>query len=262
MDGQVMLAQAMHQEKAWLLAHPESSLTRCQAETFTGMLARVRGGEPLPYVLGWWEFYGRRFHLNRSVLIPRPETELLVEEALRFLRGAATELRILDVGTGSGCVAVTLACEVQAATVIATDISREVLQVAQRNARQHGVSGRVHFVQADLVRPLAGSFDLLCANLPYIPTALLGELPVGRNEPGLALDGGSDGLAPLRRLLGELRRIVRPGGRALMEIGDGQGRLALAAAREALGGVRILVRKDLAGQERLLVVGEGEAPRK
>jgi release factor glutamine methyltransferase len=202
-------------------------------------------------VLGWWEFYGRRFHLEPQVLIPRPETELLIEQALSRPEPAS---RILDLGTGSGCIAVTLALELPKSRTVASDLSWEALQVARRNIEAHGVEQTVNLVNSNMVEAFAGPFDLVCANLPYVPTDQLPQLEVARKEPGMALDGGSFGTEFIYDLLEELPRILAPGGCALIEIDSDQAAGVAGQARSSFPSARMRIEKDLAGRERLLVL--------
>jgi release factor glutamine methyltransferase len=211
-------------------------------------------GEPLPYVLGWWEFYGRRFRITPEVLIPRPETELIIEVACEFLSKHPQRRSVLDVGTGSGCVGVTLCAEFDNLNVISTDLSWESLQVAQLNACDHKVFHRIALVQSDLLSGIAGDFDLVCANLPYISTEVLSTLDVAEWEPRSALDGGREGISVIRRMLSVLPRFVRKGGKALFEIGADQGDLVSSAANAACPESRIEVLLDHAGYDRLLVI--------
>ena len=258
LDTQILLSEALDCTRAWVLAHPEAKLNRVQAQAFVSMLSRCQNGEALPYVLGWWEFYGRRFRLTPDVLIPRPETELLIEGAMQFLTQYPRRRMVADVGTGCGGVAVTLAAEAPDICVTATDLSFRALRVAQSNAREHRVASRVRLLQADLLTPIVGSFDLICANLPYIPTKVLQGLAVATREPYAALDGGDDGMAIIRRLLTCLPDLLAMNGRALFEIGTGQGDTALTASQDLLPTADIEVRKDLAGRERLLVIDRME----
>lgn len=259
LDTQLVLADLLGRPRAWVMAHPEFLLEPAEERAFDGALARLADGEPLPYVLGWWEFYGRRFLVNPAVLIPRPETELLVERALDAIRSDLRPRRVIEVGTGSGCVAVSLAAEVPGLEVIATDISGAALAVCRQNANRHGVGDVVHLVQADLLGPLSGPFDLLLANLPYIASPDLDGLPVSRREPGLALDGGADGFACMRRMLGQLRWSILAEGVILLEIGASQGRQAMAEARSALPSAAVQVVPDLAGRDRLLEIRLGRS---
>jgi release factor glutamine methyltransferase len=254
LEAELLLADTLGRDRTWVLAHPEAGLEAEPAASFRLRLGRLLAGEPLPYVLGWWEFYGRRFHLTPDVLIPRPETELLMESALTYLVSCPDRRRAADIGSGSGCLAVSLGCEVGDLHLVATDLSREALLVAQSNARDHGVEGRIGFVQADLLGALTGPLDLVCANLPYIPTSTLLGLAVGRREPRLALDGGEDGMHLIRRLLRQLEGVLAEGAQALLEIEAGEGEAALAAAASAVPDARVQLRQDLAGHDRLLVI--------
>src|SRR3990172_2577883 len=242
---------------AWVVGYREAELSATQARQFQQDLAELAAGTALPYLLGWWEFYGRRFKLNRRVLIPRPETELLVEQALSWLQQVDGG-RALDLGTGSGCLAVTLAVERPGGRVWASDIEREALQLARLNASWYGVQERISFVQGDLLSPFGGPFDVICANLPYIPTGALADLEVARREPAGALDGGQDGLSLIRRALEGLPRILGPRGLALFEIQPDQASAVSEAARWALPGAQVQVRRDLAGLERLFAVNRVE----
>lgn len=258
LDVQVLLADILQRDRAWILAHPEAALSEQQRARYLGALEACQSGEALPHVLGWWEFYGRRFRCPPQVLIPRPETELLVERALDLLRPPLQQRRLLDVGTGSGCVAVTLAAEIPDVMIFAVDIQRSALRVAQQNALKHRVGERVKLVCADLLRGVVGRFDLICANLPYVPTAELRRLPVGRREPWRALNGGDDGLDVLRRLVDMLPGKTTPGGAVLLEIGDAQAKPMVAWIGDRLRPASVEVVRDLAGKERLLHVMFGE----
>jgi release factor glutamine methyltransferase len=217
------------------------------------LLARRAAGEPLQYVLGAWDFFGREFRLSRETLIPRPETEGLVERALAVLRrkGAAPSLA-LDVGTGSGAIAVTLAAEVPTASVVATDLSVGALRTARENARRHGVGGRVRFAccDADSALKWGGRFDLVVSNPPYVADGEWESLPVEvrRHEPSRALLAGADGLSVLRRIVAGAGNLLSPGGELWCEIGAGQG--AAAAALPAGPMRHIGIFPDLAGRDR------------
>ncbi len=259
LDSQVLLAHLLQVPRTWVLIHPEARLTPSQAEALRAAQARLQRGEPLPYVLGAWEFYGRAFAVTPDVLIPRPETELLVEVALNWLDSRPQRVRAVDAGTGSGCIAVTLAAERPSLRVLAADISAAALKVARQNVQRHALSGRVRLLRADLLAPLAPrSCDLICANLPYIPTQRLRGLKVYGREPSLALDGGADGLRLIRRLLAQAQTRLAPGGLLLLEIEATQGEAALRLARRAFPAARITLRQDLSGRPRLVRV---ERPR-
>ncbi len=260
LDGQMLLGQVLGHPRSWLLAHPENVLEERHGFQFLGMLDRCLRGEALPHVLGWWEFYGRRFYLDASVLIPRPETELMVDAALEVLRRQSRPLTVVDVGTGSGCVAITLAREITDLRVYATDLSMDALRIARTNVFTHAVDRVVHLVCTDLVSSILPprGFDLVCANLPYIPEGEMQQLRVSKREPRIALDGGKDGLQVVRRLLQSLSRILSKQGRAILEIGSGQADSVLQDIVELLPHHRAHVRMDYAGHPRLVVVDRWE----
>jgi release factor glutamine methyltransferase len=254
LEAEVLLAHHARVPRAWLLAHPEAALDRAAAEPFARDVGRLAAGEPLPHLTGVQEFFGLAFVVSPDVLIPRPETELLVEEARLWLaqRTQAGGWRVIDVGTGSGCIAVSLAIAAPAQLIVATDLSARALAVAQGNARRFGVADRMRFIRADLLTPFAQGFDLVCANLPYIPSEKLRALDVARHEPRLALDGGKEGLDPTRRLLGQARTRLNSGGCMLLEIEESHGRAARELARRVLPSARVSVHTDLAGRDRLV----------
>lgn len=257
-DRQTLLAQVLGQPRAWVLAHPEAALTTEQDRAWQAALARLWRGVPLPYVLGRWEFFGLEFIVTPEVLIPRPETELLVETALGLIQAPGSAIHTgIDVGTGSGCIAVALAAHAPSLALTATDISPAALAVAHANAELHGMTGRIELLSADLLDcpALAGRhFDLLVANLPYIPTGTLRLLEVYGREPTLALDGGADGLDLVRQLLHTAPAQLAPGGAVLLEIEASQGQLAQALARAAFPRAAVKILPDLSGRDRLLVI--------
>ncbi len=258
-DGDVtaaaLLARVTGLTRTEVLARPETALKTDQSAALDGLVERAARGEPLAYLTGQREFYGLAFDVDRRVLVPRPETEKQVDLAL-----AARPRRVLEVGTGSGCIAVALAVHLPQAALTATDISPEALAVARHNAHRHGVAHRIQFVQSDLLAcmefgtPDLQPFDLIVANLPYIDPAELSALPVADFEPRLALDGGPGGLALIARLLSQAPAALASGGRLLLEIGATQGAAALALARRAFPAARARVERDLAGLDRVLVI--------
>lgn len=254
LEAQVLLAHLLGKPKAWVIAHPEATLTPAQSIELENALARLEQGEPLPYVLGQWEFYGLNFWVTPATLIPRPETELLVERALGWLRLSPQRRLAVDVGSGTGCIAVSLAAHIPHLHLIACDVSLEALQVAQKNIHRHGMQDRVSCVQADLLPAIDQGFDLICANLPYIPRLTLESLTVSRWEPALALDGGLDGLASIRRLLQRAPGALAPGGLVLLEIEATQGAAALELARSAFAQAQVRLVQDLAGLDRLITI--------
>jgi release factor glutamine methyltransferase len=265
LDLQVACAELLDVDRAWLLSRPELELTPAQAARLEELTRRLESGEPLPYILGHWEFYGLDFIVNPTVLIPRPETELLVEEGLNWLKRTsppAPRLQgkgrlALDVGCGSGCIGIALAVNAPGINVVASDISRSALQTAQTNARKHQVCERVTCVQADLLPATRRPFDLVCANLPYIPEQTLRGLKLAEWEPVLALWGGPDGSGLIRRLLEQLRdrpASLAPGGLVLLEIESSLGQAALDLAREAFPNARVRLLQDLAGLDRCIEI--------
>lgn len=255
-DGTLLLAHVLGKDRAWLVAHPDASLTPEQHREYDALRARRAWGEPLAYITGEAWFYGRPFIVNSNVLIPRPETEHLVDEALAFLRErASTESRqsrpvVLDVGTGCGAIACTIAAEAPNATVYATDRSPEALAVARANVE----GSAIRLELADLLPTDASlRFDVVVANLPYIPTADIPQKPnpVGW-EPREALDGGPDGLREYGRLLGALRPRIHPGALVLLEGAPPTIEALCALAASALATAELVVGRDYAGKERFI----------
>ncbi|WP_018086286.1 peptide chain release factor N(5)-glutamine methyltransferase [Desulfurispora thermophila] len=257
LDAEVLLAHVLSCERLHLYRVPEQKLSAGQQAQYDALLQRRAAGEPVAYLTGRREFYGREFIVTPAVLIPRPETELLVElAAQRWRERFDHALYIADIGTGSGAIAVSLACLLPRVRVLATDVSPAALAVALENAVRHAVAQRVAFYQGDLLAALpaewAGRLGLICANLPYVPETERGQLPpdVLHYEPHLALFGGPDGLALYRRLLAQAPRFLVPGGRLLLEIAPGQPEIL---ARELPPGWRLCgVHLDLAGRERVV----------
>ena len=260
LDASVLLAHLLDKSRTWVLAHPEVTLTAEQQNHLNESLARLERGEPFPYVLGHWEFFGLDFDITSDVLIPRPETELLVEKALAWLREFPARRTIADVGTGSGAIAVSIATNVPDAKVLATDISFQALQVARRNAIKFNSTHQIDFVQCDLLPystdtlPIKPHFDLICANLPYIPTDTLHQLSIFGREPSLALDGGPDGLELIRRLLSIAPKWLKPDGVMLLEIEATRGIQALNLACDMFSKGMIHLQQDLAGRNRLMEI--------
>jgi release factor glutamine methyltransferase len=264
LDAQVLLAHLTGKPRTWLAAHPDTRLSGPQLAAVESAVSKLIAGTPLPYILGHWEFFSLDFEITPDVLIPRPETELLVEQAILWLQSRPvtmqSSLRAADVGTGSGCIAVSLAHHIPTLRMLATDLSLPALTVAHRNAHKHRVDDRVDFVQCDLLPPhpdplpTESHFDVICANLPYIPTETLEHLPVFGHEPTLALNGGSDGLDPIRHLLKIAPEWLAPDGLLLLEIEAGQGMAAVSLAYDSFDNATINLRRDLAGNERMVAI--------
>lgn len=250
-EARWLLARCLDRAEAWLVAHVDETVAGSDAARFRSMVTRRAAGEPAHYIAGSCPFFGREFRVAPGVLIPRPETELIVEHVLGLSLPPAP--RALDVGTGSGCLATTLALELPGARVVATDVSPTALGLARANARR--LSARVTWCLADLAVPLRGGFDLVVANLPYIPDGELATLApeIRDHEPRLALAGGTDGADLLRRLVADLPRHLAPEGRALLELGPGQADLLHPTVLAA--GLHETTRLvDVTGVERVVVL--------
>jgi release factor glutamine methyltransferase len=254
LEAQVLLANVVGKPRTWVMAHPEAVLSLEQASMLEEKLAELEGGKPLAYVLGEWEFYGFKFTINSAVLIPRPETELLVETALEWLKYRSGQRLGVDVGTGSGCIAITLAANQADLTMLASDVSAEALHLAKQNIRRHGLARQVYPVQADLLPQTSQRFDLICANLPYIPRETLDGLQVGKWEPTMALSGGADGLDLIRRLFEQAPTRIAIGGLMLVEIEAGQGKAAMKLAKRTFPQAQISLLTDLSNRDRLIKI--------
>jgi release factor glutamine methyltransferase len=258
LDASVLIARVINKPRTYVMAYPELTLTAEQEKQLNESMLRLEKGEPFPYIIGHWEFFGLDFDLTPDVLIPRPETELLVEKAIVWLQQNPTRKNIVDIGTGSGAIAVSLAVNIPDADILATDISSKALQVAKQNAIKHGVSERIEFIECDLLpQPLPRQergVNLLCANLPYIPTQTLSGLRVFGREPTAALDGGADGLDLFRRLLQIAPQWLAPNALILLEVEATLGVQVLELARNIFARAEIRLHQDLTGRDRLLEI--------
>ncbi len=267
LDAELLLGWAIGAERTSILAHPEATVGADAAAAYEAGIVRREAGEPVAYIRGLKEFYGLAFGVDRRALIPRPETELLVSEAEREIawrltsapRPAGTpKLRVIDVGTGSGAIAIALTTLLRRrrmlpeVSFLAVDRSRDALGLARENAVGHALAETIAFLEADVLPATEDPFDLILANLPYIPTAEVDRLPVAASfEPRLALDGGPDGLAVVGRLLEALPSALAPGGMALLEIGFDQGPAVQEAVAALRGEWSCRVQPDLSGRPRL-----------
>jgi release factor glutamine methyltransferase len=243
-DAEALLLHVLGKSKSWLLAHSDEQLAASEASRYGDLLDRRYRGEPIQYIVGEAEFYGLPFRVTPDVLIPRPETEHLVEKVLA-LAASFPAPRIVDVGVGSGCIAVALAHHLPQARITAIDLSAPALAIAEENAKRNGVALR--FLEGDLLTPVAGEhFDLIASNLPYVPLADRATLAVEvrDHEPAVALFAGDDGLEICRRLIPAAFAALVPGGFLLLEIGHGQSQ-AIAALLAAAGFRRIEFLPDL-----------------
>ena len=254
LDAQVLLAHTIGKTRTWIFAHPDAHISNEQKEYLQQSVDRLALGEPLPYVLGRWEFYGLDFTVTPDVLIPRPETEILVDKAKAWLFEHPSMRFAADIGTGSGCMAISLAVHIPDLVILASDISLPALKVTQQNMIQHNVTKQVFPVAADLFPPTQKRFDLICANLPYIPIKRLRKLEIFGREPDLALDGGTHGLDLIEEILHEAPEYLIEGGRMLLEIDSSQGLIIKNIARRVFPDANVDVMNDLTGDERLVSI--------
>jgi len=273
LDAELLLGHVLGVERTSLIAHSEAPVGADAAARYEASLERRITGEPVAYIRGFKEFHGLALASDARALIPRPETELLVDLVIGWLvdrlvaapRPAGTpSIRVIDVGTGAGTIAIALAAELRRrridsdVSVIATDASPEALQLARENAVGHGVADRIEFLLGDLVPWDATLFEVVVANLPYIPTDAIDGLPVAASfEPRSALDGGPDGLDLIRRLVDQLGRVLRAEGIAFLEIGSDQGQAVLSEVAQRLPAAAADVLPDLAGLDRVVRIQPG-----
>ena len=274
--AELLLLHVLGRDRAWMYAHPEAPLDAAAAEKYMALLARRAAGEPTQYLTGKQEFWGLEFEVTPAVLIPRPETEHVVEVALERLgeeRGIKINMRtgqptprlqIADIGTGSGCIAVALARELPHAEIVATDISPEALEIARRNAARLGVDGRIRFVETDLLQALLdepgsgaserGRFDLIVSNPPYVARNEAAELAreVREHEPGTALFGGPTGAELYERLMEQSARLLAARGVLVLELGYNCADAVRAIVARQRAWANVSVTNDLAGIPRVL----------
>jgi release factor glutamine methyltransferase len=255
LDAEVLARHVLNCDRATLLTRARDPLPSAFGRLYDELVQRRAAREPIAYIVGHREFWGLEFEVTPDVLIPRPETELIIEEALSVFPHRQLVHHIIDVGTGSGCLAVILAIEFASAGVVATDTSDSALEIAQRNAGRHNVSDRIAFVRGDLVRGAGKRAQLIVSNPPYVPEADAATLQpeVARYEPSSALYAGPDGLDVIRRLLEEAPRHLAPEGRLIVEFGFGQEPGVREAARQS-GWTTERVRRDLQGIPRVAVL--------
>jgi release factor glutamine methyltransferase len=265
--AQVLLAHALGLPRASVVVTPpQQPLQTYQLTSFRALVTRCANGEPMAYVTGHTEFYGLDFVTDRRALVPRPETEHLVELALSRIKTipqpisptqtGSLKTPIVDVGTGTGCIVISLAVKLPAMRFLAADISAEALALAQENAKRHNVSARVQFLRGDLLAPVPVKADGVIANLPYVTSGEWQRLPrnIREHEPRTALDGGPDGLDLIRKLLTQAAQRVKPDGWLLLEIGATQGQAVTALARQAFPLAAINLHRDYAGLARVVEI--------
>ena len=261
LDGRVLAERLLRWDAAQYFAHGEMSAPEGFAERYHTLVERRLRREPVAYIIGEQEFWNLSFEVTPAVLIPRPETELIVETALSILPGGRGRRRVADCCTGSGCLAVALAREQTSTHVVATDVSHEALLVARRNVVRHGVTARVSLVRCSLIGGLAGPFDMIVANPPYVPDGEKAVLQpeVVDYEPPLALFAGSDGLSVIRQLVEQSPARLAPGGRIVFEFGFGQAEAVTRLIEQTSSLDLLEVRNDLQGIPRVAVATRAEA---
>jgi release factor glutamine methyltransferase len=249
LDAELLLAHALGLRRLDLYLKFDRSLTEAELTVYRGLTARRAKGEPVAYLIGHKEFMGLDFEVTPAVLVPNPDTEVLVQRAVAVARESGRPVRVADIGTGSGCIAVAVAHYAPNAEVWASDISREALEVAARNVARHDAGGRVHLECGDLLQPLPGSFDVICANLPYLAaeSRLAAEVVA---QPARALFAENDGASLVTRLLDAAPARLNPGGRVLAELDPAILSVVSQTARRNFGEQKI--HRDLGGHERLL----------
>ena len=249
LDAEVLLAHALGLRRLDLYLKFDRPLTEAELAAYRALVARRAKGEPVAYLVGHKEFMGLDFVVTPSVLIPNPDTEVLVQRAVELAREASRPLRVADVGTGSGCIAIAIAHYAPNVRVVASDVDPHALEVAAVNVAAHGLDERVELVCGDLMAPLSGSFDLVCANLPYVAAGskLAAEVLA---QPARALFAEAQGSALVTRLLEEAPARLNPGGRTLAELDPSFLSIAVDGAKRHFAGHRI--HSDLAGHQRVL----------
>jgi len=249
LEGEILLRHTLDVDRATLFASLNEELTPVQVALFLQLVERRRLGEPSAYITGSREFFGLDFKVDRRVLIPRPETELVVEKAIDLYRRNKYDT-MADIGTGSGCIAISLARHLAGVHVYALDISSDALEIAAQNSLLHHVQDKITFIHGDLLEPLPGPVDIMIANLPYVKKT---EMNL-KSEPELALDGGVEGLDKINNLCRQAPGKIIPGGRLLLEIGQGQAEAVKAIIHNTFPDGVIDIYKDLSGIDRVVSV--------
>ncbi len=251
LESELLLRHALKISRVQLYLDLDYELNSEQEETFWYLIERCLSHEPTAYIIGHREFYGLDFYVDPSVLIPRPESELLVEKALKLAQNQPVST-IAEVGTGCGAIAISLALNLPQAKIYATDTSAPALKVALFNCKKHGVVDRICLLSGDMLNPLPEPVDLIVANLPYVKQSELSPICSPNSEPLLALNGGSDGLEKIRQLCRQVSDKLRPEGCLLLEIGQGQERAVTTFLRNLFPSAKIEVAPDLSGIDRVI----------
>jgi len=251
LEGEILLRHALRVDRVRLYSERDRELSAEQEEGFWHLIQRRLSGEPTAYIIGHREFYGFDFYIDRRVLIPRPETELLVETALKLAQ-TRTIAAIADIGTGCGAIAISLALNLPRIKIYASDVSADALEVARINCQKHGVVDRIQLLHGDMLGPLPGPVDLITANLPYVTKEEISRSGLGDFEPRIALDGGADGLDKIRLLYQQVTDKLNHRGCMLLEIGQGQSRAVTSLIQRCFPSASVEVIPDLQGIERIV----------
>lgn len=254
LDAEVLLSHVIGADRSWLFAHFDHFLSLQEITTADDLLSREVSGTPLPYLLGHWQFYNLDFIVNQDVLIPRPETEILVEKAIEWLNTRNIPALVVDIGTGSGCIAVSIAMNYPDCTITAADISNPALEIARLNIAKYHLNHRIATMQSNLMEELTDHYDLICANLPYIPRERLTQLSVSKSEPLSALDGGNQGLELITDLLVQAKEKLQTSGCILAEIDYTQAGILASLTRDLFPSKQVNILNDLAGLPRILEI--------
>jgi len=251
LESELLLRYALELDRVQLYLELDNEPSPQQEATFWRLVERRRSGEPTAYITGHREFYGLDFHVDSGVLIPRPESELLVEKALELARHQ-TIITIAEIGTGCGAIAISLSLNLPRAKIYATDISDKALRVARHNCRKHEVTDRISLLRGDMLSPLPEPVDLIIANLPYVRDSELPRTGPLSFEPVLALNGGVEGLEKIKKLCRQAGGYLCPGGGMLLEVGQGQGQAIAASLQKLFPGAKVEATPDLSGIERVV----------
>ncbi len=251
LESELLLRHALGASRVQLYLELDRELSPEDEEIYWHLITRRLDHEPVAYITGCREFYGLDFYVNPAVLIPRPETELLVAEAIKLAQDCPLST-IADIGTGCGAIAISLALHLPQAKIYAIDLSPAALEVARSNCERHGVANRVSLLAGDMLSPLPEPVDLIAANLPYVRKAALPGVNTGHFEPALALNGGPDGLDKIRCLCAQAGGKLNPGGFLLLEIGEGQRKAVTALLSGLFPSASIGATPDLAGIDRVV----------
>jgi len=247
-----IVSHILAQPREWIITHPENALSEAQISQLNKAVRRLLDGEPLAYITNKRSFFGSDFFIDQRVLVPRPETELLVELAIDWLKENPECRSVIDTGTGSGIIAISITNEIPDARVIAVDVSADALEVANINVRNHGLQNRITLKRSDLLDGVDEPADLIVANLPYIPSDAPEISTTLRHEPRLALDGGEDGLRSIAKLIDQSAKMITPGGCAILEIQYNHGIAVMEMAARRFPRALISLHRDLASIPRVV----------